>query len=68
MPKPSHILNFSTDKEGDQIFIHADAAGLDHLIHSLTSIRRKLDESICNHDHLMTDAMGRPRIVRESTG
>jgi Immunity protein 32 len=58
MPKPDWILSFSTDADGDQVFIHADAAGLDHLIQSLTRIRRKLDDDICDHDHLMTDAWG----------
>jgi len=28
------------------------------IIRSLTHIRRKLDENICDHDHLMTDAWG----------
>jgi hypothetical protein len=56
MSEPDHILSFSTDADGDQIFIHADADGLDHLIRSLTHIREKLDKDICDHDHLMTDA------------
>ena len=58
MPVPDHILSFATDADGDQVFIHADDAGLDHLIRSLTHIRRKLDEDFCDHDHLMTDAWG----------
>lgn len=32
MPKPEHILNVATDKDSDQVFIHADAKGLDYLI------------------------------------
>jgi hypothetical protein len=58
MPKPNYILSFATDADGDQVFIHADAGGLDHLISTLARIRRKLDENICDHDHLMTDAWG----------
>jgi len=58
MAKPDYTLSFATDADGDQVFIHADAGGLDHLIQSLTHIRRKLDENICDHDHLMTDAWG----------
>lgn len=57
MPKTEHILSFATDKEG-QLFVHADAAGLDHLIRSLSHIRRKLGEGVCDHDHLMTDSWG----------
>ena len=58
MPKPDHILSFATDKDGSQLFIHADAAALEHLIRSLTHIRKKLDDNICNHDYLMTDPWG----------
>jgi hypothetical protein len=56
MPKPDHVLSFATDKDGDQLFIYANAKGLDHLIRSLMHIRKKLDEDYCDHDHLMTDA------------
>jgi hypothetical protein len=58
MPKPTHILSFTTDRDGDQVFIHADAAGLDYLIRSLSRIRQKIDADVCDHDHLMTDAWG----------
>jgi hypothetical protein len=58
MPKPDYTLSFATDADGHQVFIHADAGGLDYLIRSLTHIRRKLDENVCDHDHLMTDAWG----------
>ena len=58
MPKPNHILSFTTDKEGNQVFIHADAAGLDYLIRSLSRIRKNIDADVCDHDHLMTDAWG----------
>ena len=56
MPNPDHVLNFATDKDGNQLFIHADAKGLDYLIRSLAHIRQKLDDDICEHSHLMTDA------------
>jgi hypothetical protein len=58
MPKPTHILTFTADREGGQVFIHADAAGLDYLIRSLSRIRKHLDNNVCEHDHLMTDAWG----------
>lgn len=58
MPTPDHILSFATDKEGDQVFIHADVAGLDHLIRSLSLIRQKVAGGSCDHDHMMTDAWG----------
>ncbi len=55
MAKPDYTLSFAIDADGDQVFIHADAAGLDQLIGTLTQIRRKLDDNECPHDHLMTD-------------
>jgi hypothetical protein len=65
MSKPEHILSFATDKEG-QLFIHADAVGSDHLIGSLTRIRKKLDEHDCDHDHLMTDSWGGSELTERS--
>ena len=58
MLKPDYLLSFATDIDGEQVFIHADRGGIDHLINSLTRIRRKLDDNICDHDHLMTQAWG----------
>ena len=50
-----HVLSFSTDADGQQLIVHADAAGLDFLIRSLTRLRERLDEDICDHDHLFTN-------------
>lgn len=58
MPTPHHFLSFGTDQDGSQVFIHADRAGLDHLIGSLTALREQLDAGVCDHDHMMTDAWG----------
>jgi hypothetical protein len=58
MPEPKHFLSFSTSQEGDQVFIHADAEGLDVLIASLTRVRLKLKDDVCEHDHFMSDAWG----------
>ena len=68
MCKPNHVLSFATDEDGDQLFIHADAAGLDHLIRSLTHIRKKLDDNICEHDHLMTDNWAGPELSAKTMG
>jgi hypothetical protein len=51
MPEPDYTLSFATDPDGDQVFIHTDAKGLDAPILSLADIRRKLDENVCEHDH-----------------
>lgn len=66
----SHFLSFSTDADGNQVFVHADAAGLDFLIRSLTRLRQRLDEDICDHDHLFTNEWSgngdlRTRVVGE---
>jgi hypothetical protein len=58
MSKPDYVLSFATDKDGDQLFVHADAKGLDYLIRSLTRIRQKIDQDVCDHDHLMMDDWG----------
>lgn len=65
MPKPSHILSFATDNEG-QLFVHADASGLDYLIHSLTRIRRKLANGVCDHDHLRTDCWAGSELTEQA--
>jgi hypothetical protein len=57
MKNQDHLLCFVADDEG-QLFIHADAAGLDLLIGSLTHIRKRIDEEKCDHDHLMTESWG----------
>jgi hypothetical protein len=53
---PSHVLSFFTDADGDQVFMHADAAGLDFLIQRLSSLRTHLDRGECEHEHLFTSA------------
>ena len=50
MPAPKHILSFATDNDGDPVFIHADVAGLDHLIRSLTHIREKIAAGACEQE------------------
>ena len=56
MPTDNHLLSVATDATAEQIFIHADAAGLDLLIHSLTRLRTKLAEGTSDHDHFMSEA------------
>ena len=56
MAEPDYLLSIATDASGEQGFLHADAAGLDHLIGSLQRLRKKLDSGASEHDHMMTDA------------
>jgi hypothetical protein len=67
MPRPNHILAFATDREGSQVFIHADVPGLDHLIRALTHIRQKVAAGACEHDHMMTDAWGGNELTERVT-
>ena len=53
---PDHVLSFIGDADGHQLFVHADAAGLDLLIGRLTRLRAHLDRSECEHEHLFTTA------------
>ena len=57
---PDHVLSFFTDADGDQVFAHADAAGLDLLIQRLTRLRAHLDRGECEHEHLFTSAWSGP--------
>jgi hypothetical protein len=57
MKNQDHLLCFVADEEG-QLFIHADASGLDLLIRNLGNLRKRIDESECDHDHLMTKSWG----------
>ena len=57
MKNQEHLLCIVTDDDG-QLFIHADAAGLDLLIKSLSNIRKRIDDNECEHDHLMTESWG----------
>ena len=54
MNNPDHLLSLTTSASGDEVFLHADAAGLDKLIRSLTSLRDKLRHNQSDHDHLKT--------------
>lgn len=55
MSKPTHTLAFVTDQKG-QLFVHADAKGLAHLIGSLERLKKKVEAGECDHDHMHTDA------------
>jgi len=56
MSEPDYLLSLTTDAAGQQVFLHTDAAGLEHLIGSLARLRGKLDQGRSDHDHMMTDA------------
>jgi hypothetical protein len=66
MSKPSHVLSFAADKDASQLFIHADAVGLDVLIKSLARLRSKLNDGTCDHDHLATDAWAGDELTEKS--
>jgi len=52
-----HVLCLVSD-DSNQVFLHADARGLDLLIKSLQRLRKKIDQDDCDHDHLMTESWG----------
>ena len=57
MPSPDYILNLTFDKDG-VVHLHADRDGLSELISRLEHIKDKIEEDICEHDHLFTEEWG----------
>jgi hypothetical protein len=57
MEEHQHILSLITDNE-NQLFLHADAAGLDLLIQQLQHLRNSIERGESDHDHMMTASWG----------
>lgn len=57
MKPPDYVLSFVSGGEGE-LFLHADAKGLSVLIAALERLKRKIDQGVCDHDHLSTPAWG----------
>jgi hypothetical protein len=52
---PDHLLTFELGKDGDELFIHADAAGLRYLASTLTRLAEHAEAGRKDHTHLMTE-------------
>ena len=52
---PNHFLTFELAKDGDELFIHADAAGLRYLASALTRLAQHAEAGRKEHTHLMTE-------------
>lgn len=52
---PEHLLTFEMAKDGDELFIHADAAGLRYLASVLTRLAQHAEAGRKEHTHLMTE-------------
>jgi len=52
---PDHLLTFELAKGGDELFIHADAAGLRFLASALTRLAQDAEAGRKDHTHLMTE-------------
>lgn len=52
---PHHLLTFELAKDGHELFIHADAAGLHHLAAALTHLAQHAEAGRKEHTHLMTE-------------
>ena len=52
---PDHLLTFELAKDGDELFIHADAAGLRSLASALTRLAQHAEAGRKEHTHLMTE-------------
>jgi hypothetical protein len=53
-----YLLTFETDDEGEQIFIHGDAAGLEFFAKQLLEIAAKAKAGKFPHDHYFTKEWG----------
>lgn len=53
-----HLLALVVDADGQQVFVHLDRAGVDHLIRQLEHIRKGLDANDCPHVHLFSSEWG----------
>ena len=52
---PDHLLTFELSKDGDELFIHADAVGLRYLASELTQLAQEAEAGRKDHTHLMSD-------------
>jgi len=55
MKPAEHLLSFVTNDGGTMVTIHADLAGVTHLIRELEGIREKLKANDCPHTHLLSN-------------
>ena len=67
MKHNDHVLYLAADG-GNQLFLHADAKGLDLLIASLQGLKQKVAAGKCDHDHLMTEAWAGDGELTEDEG
>jgi len=51
---PDHLLTFELAKDGDELLIHADAAGLRYLASALIRLAQHAEAGRKEHIHLMT--------------
>ena len=49
------FLTYELSKDGGELFIHGDHAGLRFLAAKLTRLAEKTDVGLADHEHLMTD-------------
>jgi hypothetical protein len=52
---PSHKLTFELSAAGDELFVHADVAGLRFLSQQLTQLASQAEKGRKEHVHLMTE-------------
>lgn len=52
---PDYLLTFELAKDGDELLVHADAAGLRYLTSALTRLAHYAEAGQKEHTHLMTE-------------
>jgi hypothetical protein len=60
-----YLLTFETDDEGEQIFIHGDAQGLEYFAKTLLKISEQAKSGDFPHDHFFTPEWGGSELSSE---
>jgi hypothetical protein len=53
-----YLLTFELDNETEQVSVHGDPAGLEHLAKVLLKLAEHAKRGECPHDHLFTEKWG----------
>ena len=56
--EPHHLVDIQTDFAGSQVFIYADAEGLAVLKQTVERLQSKVENGVCDHDHLFSADWG----------
>lgn len=53
-----YLLSICSDKDSEQIYIHADLEGIERLERAISFVKSKLLKGECDHVHLYSESWG----------